>query len=247
MAIFKGFGETNTIFHLDDPERYEREEGYRHYLAFFSDNNSCIRRDIFEKYPYEDVNFAEDQIWARKMIELGFKKVYCPYAPVYHSHNFKLRTYFKRYYDEQKGLYEVHQYMIAQKWTQLPGMLYRQVRGDCVYIRQQPLSKKEKIHWAFYSLFRNFDRFVGRLSRRKIPSVFQTETTVPGSSHFAAVRSETCIEERKKKREKTKCGIPCVTVSEESWIKRKRLSAQNRAMSRLYRRRTTSSDFTDLS
>lgn len=32
--------------------------------------------------------------------------------------------------------------MIAQKWTQLPGMLYRQVRGDCVYIRQQPLSKK---------------------------------------------------------------------------------------------------------
>ena len=76
-------------------------------------------------------------------------------------HNFKLRTYFKRYYDEQKGLYEVHQYMIAQKWTQLPGMLYRQVRGDCVYIRQQPLSKKEKIHWAFYSLFRNFDRFVG--------------------------------------------------------------------------------------
>ena len=33
--------------------------------------------------------------------------------------------------------------------------------GDIVYIRQQPLSKKEKIHWAFYSLFRNFDRFVG--------------------------------------------------------------------------------------
>ncbi|MDD7738991.1 MAG: glycosyltransferase family A protein [Fusicatenibacter sp.] len=158
---FKGFGETNTIFHLDDPERYEREEGYRHYLAFFSDNNSCIRRDVFEKYPYDDVNFAEDQIWARKMIELGFKKVYCPYAPVYHSHNFKLSTYFKRYYDEQKGLYEVHQYMIAQKWTQLPGMLYRQVRGDCVYIKHQPISKKEKIHWAFYSLFRNCGRFFG--------------------------------------------------------------------------------------
>ncbi len=33
------------------------------------------------------------------------------------------------------------------------GMLYRQVRGDCVYIRQQPLSKKEKIHWAFIPCF----------------------------------------------------------------------------------------------
>ncbi len=111
--------------------------------------------------------------------------------------------------------------MIAQQWLrQLPGMLYRQVRGDCVYIRQQPLSKKEKIHWAFYSLFRNFDRFVGGYLGGKYHTVFQTETTVPGSSHFAAVRSETCIEERKKKREKTKCSIPCVTVFEESWSKR---------------------------
>ncbi|MDD7371507.1 MAG: glycosyltransferase family 2 protein [Blautia sp.] len=158
---FKGFGETNTIFHLDDPERYEREEGYRHVLAFFSDNNSCVRRDVFEKYPYPDVNFAEDQIWARKMIEMGYKKVYCPYAPVYHSHNFKLGTYFARYYDEYKGIYEIHQYMMVQRWKQLPRLLLRQVRGDCVYIRHQPVSKKTKIQWAFYSLFRNIARFWG--------------------------------------------------------------------------------------
>ena len=34
-----------------------------------------MRRDIWEIYPYDDVNFAEDQIWARKMIELGYKKL----------------------------------------------------------------------------------------------------------------------------------------------------------------------------
>lgn len=43
--------------------------------------------------------------------------------------------------------------MIAQKWTQLPGMLYRQVRGDCVYIRQQPLSKKRKSTGHFIPCF----------------------------------------------------------------------------------------------
>ena len=111
-GLFQGFGSDNTIFYMEDKERYEREEGYRHVLAFFSDNNSCVRRDVFEQHPYDDVNFAEDQIWARKMIELGYKKVYCPFAPVYHSHNFKLSTYFARYYDEYKGLYEIHQYMI---------------------------------------------------------------------------------------------------------------------------------------
>ncbi len=51
--------------------------------------------------------------------------------------------------------------MIAQKWTQLPGMLYRQVRGTvCISVSSRSV-KREKIHWAFYSLFRNFDRFVG--------------------------------------------------------------------------------------
>lgn len=158
---FAGFGSENTIYQLEDRERYDREEGYRHLLAFFSDNNSCLRRSVWEKYPYEDVNFAEDQIWAKKMIELGYKKVYCPNAPVYHSHNYKLSTYFARYYDEYKGLYELHQYMVAQHWKELPGMLYRQVRGDCVYIRHLEIPKKDKIHWAFYSLFRNFDRFWG--------------------------------------------------------------------------------------
>ena len=68
---FKGFGLDNTIYFLEDPKRYKEEEAYRHKLAFFSDNNSCVRRDIFEKYPYEDVNFAEDQLWAIKMILSG--------------------------------------------------------------------------------------------------------------------------------------------------------------------------------
>ncbi len=158
---FKGFGETNTVYFLEDRERYEREEGYRHFLAFFSDNNACLRRSVWEKYPYEDVNFAEDQFWARKMIELGYGKVYCPYAPVYHSHNYKLTTYFARYYDEHKGLYELHGYETARHWTALPGMLYRQVRGDCAYIRHLEIPKRKKIYWAFYSLMRNFDRFWG--------------------------------------------------------------------------------------
>ena len=158
---FKGFGETNTVYWLEDRERYEKDEGYRHFLAFFSDNNACLRRSVWEQYPYPDVNFAEDQIWAKKMIELGYKKVYCPYAPVYHSHNYRATTYFARYYDEYKALYEVHQFEIADHWRRLPGMLYRQVRGDAVYLKHLKIPKREKIYWAFYSLLRNFGRFYG--------------------------------------------------------------------------------------
>ena len=85
---FKNFGDDNTIFQITDEnrQRYKEEEGYRHLLSFFSDNNSCIRRDIFEKYPYKDVSFAEDQIWAKQMIELGYKNC------IVHSLRFIIHT-----------------------------------------------------------------------------------------------------------------------------------------------------------
>ena len=158
---FQGFGEDNTIFWLEDKERYEREEGYRHLLSFFSDNNSCLRRAVWEKYPYADVNFAEDQIWARQMIELGFKKLYCPYAPVYHSHNFPLKTYFKRYFDEFKGLYELHQFLIVPAWYYTIPAAIKHLFSDIKYLRTLPMKRTEKIKWAWYSLWRNTFKYVG--------------------------------------------------------------------------------------
>ena len=158
-AHFKGFGEENTIYQLEDKDRYEREEGYRHLLAFFSDNNSCIKRSVWEKYPYDDVDFAEDQIWARKIIELGYKKVYCPFAPVYHSHNYGLRSYFGRYYDEHKGLYNIHQYINLKHWYLIPPAIYRHVKNDYAYFKQCGLSPREKRAAVWYSICRNYSRY----------------------------------------------------------------------------------------
>lgn len=160
---FRNFGTDNTVFKLTDVNRkkYETEEAYRHFMVFFSDNNSCVRRDIFEKYPYDDVDFAEDQIWARKMIEMGYKKLYCPYAPVYHSHNFKLSTYFQRYYDEYKGLYKLHHFLISTSWLKIPLQIAKHTLDDMRYIRTLELKKREKIYWIRYSICRNFSRYIG--------------------------------------------------------------------------------------
>lgn len=158
---FEGFGKENTIYQLTDRERYDKEPGYRHLLAFFSDNNSCVRRDIFEKYPYDDVDFAEDQIWARKMIELGYKKVYCPNAPVYHSHNYDLHSYLGRYYDENKGLYEIHGHIGVKHWYYVvPGMI-RHTLIDKRYFMTLGLSKQEYKDAVKYSWQRNYARYLG--------------------------------------------------------------------------------------
>ena len=159
--FFKGFGEDNTIYYMEDKERYEKEEGYRHLLAFFSDNNSCVKREIFEKYPYDDVDFAEDQRWARKMIELGYKKVYCPFAPVYHSHNYDIKTYFNRYYDEHKGLYNVHGYVNLKYWIYIPPALLRHVYNDRKMFKRNGVSGKELRQAVNYSFKRNLARYWG--------------------------------------------------------------------------------------
>ena len=156
---FKGFGEKNTVYYLEDKERYKNDEGYRHMLAFYSDNNSCMRRDIWEKYPYDDVDFAEDQIWARKMIELGYKKLYCENAAVYHSHNYPLKTYKERYFDEYKGLYRLHHYVMVHTKKELIRGYLRMLKNDLAFVKNAKLSKKQKIYWAYYATRRDWYQF----------------------------------------------------------------------------------------
>ncbi|WP_207541288.1 rhamnosyltransferase WsaF family glycosyltransferase [Sabulicella rubraurantiaca] len=83
--------------------------GWRQVLHFYSDNNSCMRRAIWEKFPYPEVEFGEDQAWANTIIEAGFQKIYAPDATVFHSHDFDPResevrsfeegTFFRKYFN----------------------------------------------------------------------------------------------------------------------------------------------------
>ena len=152
---FDGFGKENTVFELKDKHRYNIDEGYRHFLAFYSDNNSCMRREIWEQYPYDDVDFAEDQIWARKMIEMGYKKLYCENAPVYHSHNYPLKTYYSRYYDEYKSLYNLHGYKMTSNKRDMRAEMRRQITSDIKYIFNSQNHIDNKLYWGWYALCRD--------------------------------------------------------------------------------------------
>ncbi len=66
---------------------------------FFSDVGSAIRRAVWEKIPYPGtIVMSEDQDWSKRVLLAGYKTVYEPAAAVYHSHNYTLRTIFKRNY-----------------------------------------------------------------------------------------------------------------------------------------------------
>ncbi len=101
---------SKPIVRLDDPLRYKNDEGYRQFLYFFSDNNSLIRRSVWQNIPYPEVDFAEDQAWARQIIEAGYSKAYAHNAVVRHSHNYGLFERLQRSFDESYALFEMFNY-----------------------------------------------------------------------------------------------------------------------------------------
>jgi rhamnosyltransferase len=55
--------------------------------SFFHNANSAIRREIWEKFPFnEDVTNIEDRVWGDEIIKSDLKIIYEPLASVYHWH-----------------------------------------------------------------------------------------------------------------------------------------------------------------
>lgn len=101
---FEGFLTHPLIVHRDsDPEKFKHDIGWQQFLHFYSDNNSCMRKSIWEKIPYPDVEFAEDQIWAKQIIEAGYAKAYAPDAVAIHSHDYGIYEQMQRAFDEAKN------------------------------------------------------------------------------------------------------------------------------------------------
>lgn len=84
--------------------------GYRFY--HFSDVNSALRRSVWEAIPYpEDFKTFEDLAIAKRILDAGWKIVYEPRAPVFHSHHYNAKQLVKRYFDigytlKQLGIWE---------------------------------------------------------------------------------------------------------------------------------------------
>lgn len=109
ITHFDGF-KADPVVKLNDAERYTYDEGYRQFLYFFSDNNAMLRRSVWECLPYPEVDFAEDQAWARLIIEEGYQKAYAHDACVYHSHDYDLIERLQRSFDESHSLRRLFNY-----------------------------------------------------------------------------------------------------------------------------------------
>ena len=103
--------------------------------------------------------FNEDMIYAGTMVKAGYGVAYAADARVYHSHNYPLETYKQRFYDEYKGLYMIHKYVMVKDIPHLFVGYYRFVKNDLKYVNSLNMSSLEKKQWRKYAIKKDWYRF----------------------------------------------------------------------------------------
>jgi len=157
---FDGFLAWPEVMRLEDSARYEADIGYRQLLHFFSDNNACLRRSVWENIPYPEVDFAEDQLWAKEVIEAGYSKAYADKAAVYHSHTFATVELCRRSFDEARALRRLFDYKLCPTIVQLLGQSIRTTVNDMIYLVREKMVMSQ-FGWLLRSPFHNVARQIG--------------------------------------------------------------------------------------
>lgn len=165
--FFLSFGEDTTIYYIEDQEKYDNDDAYRSKLCFYSDNASAMRRSIWEVIPYPEVEFGEDQKWARLIIEKGYKKAYAAHSVIYHSHSYNFKQFYARYKEEGKSLYLIYHVKLVEGYLDLAKKLPYHILNDFKYLlgkyRAKQLKLKDVLYWSYFSIGKNTARYFGLL------------------------------------------------------------------------------------
>ena len=140
---------------ITDAREYVRNQGIRQVYHFYSDNSSCMRKSVWERHPYPDVDFAEDQLWAKEIVEAGYRKAFAWDSVVYHSHDYSPWQRLQRSYDEARALNELFGYEMCSSRS---GALKQTIRTSG---RDLVLSWRNRWFWSapVATLLRPFDNF----------------------------------------------------------------------------------------
>ncbi len=122
---------------------------------FFSNTNSAIKREAWEKIPLPEMLKSEDQEWAKRALLAGYKIIYVPDAFVYHSHHYSLVKVFREYFDSGATM----PYVYNSEMIDPPSFLIRGLNYELSQLSYF-LEMKYFIHIP-YSLVYDFMKFFG--------------------------------------------------------------------------------------
>lgn len=87
--------ESQVYTAIDNPDYAGNPARYR----VFANTSSVIRRAAWEQIPFPEVEFAEDQAWAERVLTAGYKTAYAANSVVFHSHSYGPWANFRRHFE----------------------------------------------------------------------------------------------------------------------------------------------------
>ncbi len=144
--FFQGFLQNNPT-RMTNRILYDADVGLRQFMHFFSSNNALLRRSVWEVIPLPDVHFAEDQRWAKAVIEAGYARLYVPNACVYHSHDLNIFESYRRAFDEAKSFEQSFGYRVLAKFSDVLRQWVRLCVCDWRWLGEAPLPWRVRLGW----------------------------------------------------------------------------------------------------
>jgi len=131
--------------------------GYKERISnfFFSNTNSAISRDVWEKISLPEMLKSEDQEWAKRALLAGYMIVYEPDAIVYHSHHYTLKKVFQEYFDSGATM----PYVYNDDRIAPPNFLKRGLDYEIAQFRY--FVENNYLKYVPYSILYDFMKFLG--------------------------------------------------------------------------------------
>jgi len=140
---------TQKVRFINNKETYDTNPTLRQFLHFFSNNNSALRKKTWEKIPFPEVDFGEDQVWAKLILEDSGFIAYEDSAKVRHSHVYGFKKSIDRVKTEIKYYKQHFGYDLSRPKISFVHTLVKCFIKDFLWLcKKKSLNSKE----IFFSL-----------------------------------------------------------------------------------------------
>ncbi len=130
------------------PEERVRDEDMLLDFMQFSTVSGAIRKDVWLLFPFDDdIAIAEDQDWARRVLDNGYNIAYASHSLVVHSHNYTNRQLYRIKYSVGLSFhrFDTRSGALIGGFVLAIGGFIVKACGDMWYIWKSGVNTKEKI------------------------------------------------------------------------------------------------------
>ncbi len=150
------------IISIESVEKFNKLSPIEKRLKVNFDNvASAIRRDLWEKFPLPDSQFASDHQWGKTILLNDYKIAFQPSAPVIHSHDRSPLYEFKRRFIDHKVNYNIYGLQLFPNKTSLIKGILGDIKNKTKTVLKSNLNSIFKLYYIFKNILISIAQDIG--------------------------------------------------------------------------------------